>query len=60
MLPATNEWLDRLMMLRYNAALFVPAPRGAMRRVVVFDLDDTLFPEWQYVRSAGFVPSTHG
>src|SRR4030095_8041426 len=24
---------------------------GAMRRVVVFDLDDTLFPEWQYVLS---------
>src|SRR5688572_24675308 len=22
-----------------------------MRRVVVFDLDDTLFPEWQYVLS---------
>jgi carbamoyl-phosphate synthase large subunit len=23
---ATNDWLDRLMMLRYDAALFAPAP----------------------------------
>jgi putative hydrolase of the HAD superfamily len=29
----------------------MPAPKRSPVRAVVFDLDDTLFPEWQYVRS---------
>lgn len=45
----SDAWADGLLMLRYDAEVFVPARR---RRVVVFDLDDTLCKELDFLRSA--------
>ena len=47
-----DGWRGGLVMLRYDAAVFVEEPPEVT--VVVFDIDDTLYLERDYVRS-GFV-----
>ena len=47
-LEFSDAWADGTLMLRYDAEIFVPA----RRRVFVFDLDDTLFKELDFLRSA--------
>lgn len=44
----SDDWENGTLMLRYDAEIFVPA----RHRVVVFDLDDTLFKELDFLRSA--------
>lgn len=43
-----DTWADNTLMLRYDAEIFVPA----RREVFVFDLDDTLCKELDFLRSA--------
>ena len=44
----SDTWCDGMVMLRYDAEIFVPTKRS----VVVFDLDDTLCRESDFLRSA--------
>lgn len=44
----SDTWSDNTLMLRYDAEIIVPA----RQRVVVFDLDDTLCKEAEFLRSA--------
>ena len=44
----SDTWADNTLMLRYDAEIFVPA----RREVIVFDLDDTLCKELDFLRSA--------
>lgn len=47
-LPFSDSWRDNTLMLRYDAEIIVPA----RREVFVFDLDDTLCKETDFLRSA--------
>jgi len=48
----SDAWTDGVLMLRYDDEICVPPKKNARERVVVFDLDDTLFKEIDFLRSA--------
>ncbi len=50
-LSYSDDWARDLLMLRYDAEIFVPKSRNR-GGVAVFDLDDTLFKELDFLRSA--------